>query len=349
MSLQDEKDLANQISAADDAAIVRQALSMLSSAERAALVMWEIEGRSAEEISRELGIKQTSVRHTVSRARTSLRRIMSELIVDEKRGLTALDLLSTTYKKSVKGVKKSATGILAILLIFVGYLGFGNLISSQEKDLSVAKSDQSHSLPNNENQKDTHSAEDDNPLSSKNVVLSEKKSFSVVNVKAPTLFFPGLDSLGVPVGFTVTDGSNSLGDLYVSPREATLGESGLMLSAILKTSKGAANVLINESLLQDASGWKYDLILSFGRAGSWIPTLSRAISVDSERLLNGNYLITAVVEVKSEVVTSISIPASAGGRDLEVPPVRVVTRILLNPAKSQILAQAVQVVEKVSK
>ena len=34
------------ISAAEDAAIVRQALSLLSPAERAALVMWEMEGRS---------------------------------------------------------------------------------------------------------------------------------------------------------------------------------------------------------------------------------------------------------------------------------------------------------------
>jgi len=43
------------------------------------------------------------------------------------------------------------------------------------------------------------------------------------------------------------------------------------------------------------------------------------------------------------------IPASTDGRDLEVPPSRVVTRILLNPSKTQILAQAVQVVEKVVK
>jgi len=43
------------------------------------------------------------------------------------------------------------------------------------------------------------------------------------------------------------------------------------------------------------------------------------------------------------------IPASNNGRDLEVQPSRVVTRILLNSSKTQILAQAVQVVEKVSR
>jgi len=43
------------------------------------------------------------------------------------------------------------------------------------------------------------------------------------------------------------------------------------------------------------------------------------------------------------------IPASTDGRDLEVPPNRVVIRILLNSSKTQILAQAVQVVEKTSR
>jgi len=90
---QENVDHSEKIAAADDAAIVRQALSMLSPAERAALVMWEMEGRSTEEIAKELGIKESTVRHTVSRARTSLRKILSELVIDEARGLTALDLL----------------------------------------------------------------------------------------------------------------------------------------------------------------------------------------------------------------------------------------------------------------
>jgi hypothetical protein len=60
-------------------------------------------------------------------------------------------------------------------------------------------------------------------------------------------------------------------------------------------------------------------------------------------------MLPAVIQVKSEVETTIVIPASADGRDLEVPPSRVVTRILLNPSKTQILEKAVQVVEKVAK
>jgi len=102
-------------------------------------------------------------------------------------------------------------------------------------------------------------------------------------------------------------------------------------------------------MTQDSSGLSYDVLISFGRKGAWIPTFTKVISVESERLVSGNYLITAVVQVKSEVETTIVIPASADGRDLEVPPSRVITRILLNPSKTQVLAQAVQVIERVSK
>ena len=103
-----QEDHADLISAADDAAIIREAISLLSPAERAALVMWEMEGRSTSEIAAELGVKESTVRHTVSRARTSLRRILSERIIDEERGLTALDLLSTTYRTAATVAKKSS-------------------------------------------------------------------------------------------------------------------------------------------------------------------------------------------------------------------------------------------------
>ena len=124
------------ISAAEDAAIIRQALSLLSPAERAALVMWEVEGRSTTEIAKELGIKESSVRHTVSRARASLRRILSELVIDEKRGLTALDLLSTTYKKASEITNKSTKIALTFILVLTAFLGL-NSMTGNESNTSV--------------------------------------------------------------------------------------------------------------------------------------------------------------------------------------------------------------------
>jgi len=119
------------ISSAEDAAIIRQALSLLSPAERAALVMWEVEGRSTKEIAKELGIKESAVRHTVSRARASLRKVLSELIIDEERGLTALDLLSTTYKKAAEIAGKSSKIALTFILVLTAFLGLNSLTGNE--------------------------------------------------------------------------------------------------------------------------------------------------------------------------------------------------------------------------
>ena len=121
---QDQGDHSQALSAAEDAAIIRQALALLSPAERTALVMWEMDGRSTAEIAAELGIKESSVRHTVSRARTSLRTILSTLIIDEERGLTALDMLSTSYKKAAELAKKSSRAALSLFLVVGAFLGF---------------------------------------------------------------------------------------------------------------------------------------------------------------------------------------------------------------------------------
>jgi len=136
-----------EISAAEDAAIIRQALSLLSPAERAALVMWEVEGRSTAEIAKELGIKESTVRHTVARARTSLRRILSELIIDEARGLTALDLLSTTYKKATELAGKSSKIALTFILVLTAFLGL-NSLTGNETNTSITTS--SSQLSNNQ-------------------------------------------------------------------------------------------------------------------------------------------------------------------------------------------------------
>jgi RNA polymerase sigma factor (sigma-70 family) len=119
------------ISAAEDAAIIKLALSKLSPAERAALVMWEMEGRSTSEIAAELGIKESAVRHTVSRARASLRRVLSELVIDQERGLTALDMLSTSYKKAAELAQKSSKVALSFILVVTAFLGFNSLTGNE--------------------------------------------------------------------------------------------------------------------------------------------------------------------------------------------------------------------------
>jgi hypothetical protein len=109
--------------------------------------MWEVEGRSTAEIAKELGIKESAVRHTVSRARASLRKVLSELVVDEARGLTALDLLSTTYKKAAELAGKSSKIALTFILVLTAFLGL-NSLTGNEPNTSITTS--SSQLSNNQ-------------------------------------------------------------------------------------------------------------------------------------------------------------------------------------------------------
>jgi DNA-directed RNA polymerase specialized sigma24 family protein len=80
------------------AAIIREALSRLTQISAQRSVMWEMEGRTTEEIASALNTSPANVRHILGRARKSMVRVLGEWVVDEKTGLTALNALSTTYK-----------------------------------------------------------------------------------------------------------------------------------------------------------------------------------------------------------------------------------------------------------
>jgi RNA polymerase sigma factor (sigma-70 family) len=341
----DNEDHVDVIAAADDAAIVRQALAMLSPAERAALVMWEMEGRSTSEIAAELGIKESAVRHTVSRARASLRKVMSELIIDKDRGLTALDMLSTTYKKAAQVAKKSSKAALSLILVFFAFLGFNAMPTESDLPVVTTQENNSSSEVSGEVEAEAPTVE-----SSASPVITPaaiaKAQAAVENAKATSFSFAGLDKAGIPTGFTVTDSTGSLGSLYTTNRPPVLSETELSLSQVAKTDSGAANIFISQRLVSDSRGFDYLPTISYGKAGSWIPLVTKLTYLNSERMLSGDYLVTAIIKVESEVESSIVIPASTSGRDLLTAPRQVITRLVLNPGKTQILSQAVYVVEK---
>ena len=341
----DNKDHVDVIAAADDAAIVRQALAMLSPAERAALVMWEMEGRSTSEIAAELGIKESAVRHTVSRARASLRRVMSELIVDKERGLTALDMLSTTYRKAAQVAKKSSKAALSLILVFFAFLGFNAMPTDSELPVVTTQESSSSTEPTSE----VETAAPAVGASASPVITPAavaKAQAAVENAKATSFSFTGLDKAGIPTGFTVTDSTGSLGSLYITNRPPVLSETELSLSQVAKTDSGAANIFISQQLVSDSQGFSYLPSISYGKDGAWVPLVTKLTYLNSERMLSGDYLVTAIIKVESEVETPVVIPASASGRDLLTAPRQVITRLVLNPGKTQILSQAVYVVEK---
>ena len=240
------------ISAAADAVIIRQALSLLSPAERAALVMWEVEGRSTSEIAAELGINESAVRHTVSRARASMRKILSTLIVDEKRGLTALDALSTTYKKAAEIASKSSKAALSLILVVAAFLGFNTLTGRE----GVATIDSS-----------TVAAPSDKPAGkdvvtdSDAVAIDEDIQFELVTfqneIKVVTsqisalraavavYNWAGLDSSGAPVGLT-----SNLGSAVTAPAQLIKfpNLTNASSSSIFKVSQTGVDLLLSQDL-----------------------------------------------------------------------------------------------------
>ncbi|MCW2778084.1 MAG: polymerase subunit sigma-24 [Frankiales bacterium] len=114
-----EDELDDPVIQAEDAAIVREALALLSPLHREALVKREIEEKPLPQIAVELGVPEDSVKHLLHRARRALRRRLAETQL--KNGVDPDDLstLSLLARSAVSGSGRLG----AFVLILVGLLG----------------------------------------------------------------------------------------------------------------------------------------------------------------------------------------------------------------------------------
>ena len=338
---QNNGDHSAAISAAEDAAIIRQALALLSPAERAALVMWEMEGRSTEEIAAELGIKESAVRHTVSRARASLRKVLTTLIVNEETGLTALEALSTTYKKAAQIAQKSSKAALSLLLVITAFLGFnsmtgneGSVVSTIPSMTSVAKA------PAAVSQSPSTVATTKAAIAA----ATKKAQIAALNAKIAALSFFGLSKDGLPTGFTVTDSKNVAGVGRVTKGVSSVGTDGIVVNNQFITGSVGPNVLIDQLITVDGTGTRYSANgINIGWVGNWNSVEVKSTDSSIDRLANGQYLITATFNLGYLNESDFVIPTGSRGYDLADAPKSITTRILMNAGKTQVLAQAVQV------
>jgi RNA polymerase sigma factor (sigma-70 family) len=350
-------DIDTTITAAEDAAIIREALSRLTSDQRTALVMWEMEGRSTEEIAAALNTTPANVRHVVARARQSMVRVLSEWIVDETTGATALDSLSNTYKKAAELAQKSSKVALSLILVVTAFLGF-NSMTGREGALTPVATQQDVVVSTVAPQVSTPATVPTTTLSaaasaSATPALESqaKKSFGMVagvDIKTGKLNFAGLDKDGIPTGFTVTDASKVVGKLFLNKNAVpTMTEGGMILSVPAITANNATgpNVLVSQTIKVDGTGTTYEGSPSIGIAGSWTPLNLSSSNTVIDRLSNGNYLITSTMTVESVVNSDFIIPIGVRGYDLTSAPKTITTRLVLNPGKTQILAQAIFISE----
>jgi RNA polymerase sigma factor (sigma-70 family) len=325
---------------AEDAAIIRQALALLSPAERAALVMWEMEGRSTSEIAIELGIKESAVRHTVSRARASLRRVLSELIIDQERGLTALDMLSTTYKKAAVLAKKSSRSALSLLIVLVAFLGFNSVTGSELNTGSVISSI-TQEMPITEEIAPKTPSTDESDVAASNQKLVDENS--AINFRTVNSLFAGLSKDGLPTGFTLSDSAGDVSSLSLTSESKISNPDGYVLVSYAQSQGDSViNALIAQTITVDGSGTSYFASPSVTVAGSWFPLTQTGSASTITRLSNGNYLLTATIYIDSTVDSALFV-AATGGLDVDAIPNEITTRIILNSSKSSILAQAINI------
>ena len=331
------------LAAAEDASIIREALSRLSADQRTALVMWEMEGRSTEEIAKALGTKPENVRHVVGRARASFVRVLTEWVIDEATGTTALEALSTQYKKAAELAKKSSKVALSLLIVLVAFLGFNSVTGQDNVSSIVSSATTAQDVP-----AATSSA---TPSTKATPAETSKKSDAqatsgqAIDIKSASkvLTFAGLDSNGVPTGFSVANAAGENGAINVSKSTPVLTNEGLVLrSNTMTTDANAINVLLAQQIVVGGSGTTYDTDASVSMGGNWVGLDVANISSSFERLSDGNYLLTAVISVDKASASDTIIPASRGV-DSKSAPSQITTVVLLNPGKTQILGQAIYV------
>ena len=352
-------DIDTTITAAEDAAIIREALSRLTSDQRTALVMWEMEGRSTEEIAAALNTTPANVRHVVARARQSMVRVLSEWVVDETTGATALDSLSNTYKKAAELAQKSSKVALSLILVVTAFLGFNSMTGREGALTPIAtQQDVVATAPQVSTPITVPTAAASASASATATPALEsqaKKSFGMVagvDIKTGKLAFAGLDKDGIPTGFTVTDASKVVGKLFLNKNAVpTMTEGGMILSVPAITANNATgpNILISQTIKVDGTGTTYEGSPSVGIAGSWTPLILSSTNTVIDRLSNGNYLVTSTMTVDSVVDIDFTIATGVRGYDLTAAPKTITTRLVLNPSKTQILAQAIFISEPITK
>jgi RNA polymerase sigma factor (sigma-70 family) len=350
---QNNGDHSAAMSAAEDAAIIRQALALLSPAERAALVMWEIEGRSTEEIASVLGIKESAVRHTVSRARASMRTVLATLVINEETGMTALDALSTTYKKASVLAQKSSKAALSLLLVVTAFLGFNSMTGNEGTPLAILSPEVSVNAPAAVTPQETASqspaaiaatVKAKAAATAAATVAAKKAQAAALSVRIAALSFFGLDKDGLPSSFTITDSNNTAGTARLTKGTSTVGTEGVVINNQLITASVGPNILLDQVLTIDGTGTRYSAkSINIGWAGNWSSVEIKSTDTSIDRLSNGKYMITSTFNIGYLNETDFVIPTGARGYDLTDAPRSITTRILMNAGKTTFLAQAVVV------
>lgn len=115
-----EEETDDPVVQAEDAAFVREALSLLTPLHRDALVKREIEEKSIPVIALELGVPEESVKHLLHRARRALRRHLAKTHLAPGANLEEVTTLSLLARSAAAGGGRAGVAVLFLLICLIG-------------------------------------------------------------------------------------------------------------------------------------------------------------------------------------------------------------------------------------
>lgn len=372
-----DPDVADAMEAADDAAIIRQALAMLPAAQRQALLMWEVEAAGTAEIAAALGIEEKNVRHTVSRARSNFRKILTNWVIDEERGLTALDLLSSTYKKAAANAKNAGKIALSLVILISAFLGFNSLAandvtkskttlatgilptatattaptttpSAAATTTPIAPTTVPTTAATNKAKKATNATNAGLSAAHYQQVLSSNQvKIDAALAKIAPLRWPGLDANGVPQGFTVNDGAALSGTAVINQEFPILTLQATVVSqSQLMTLADSTNVLLDQKVTFNGFGVsKYEVEPSVRIKGSWVTLAIASQNTKIEVLSDGTTLITSWILIDTTDKSGNSMAMPGYGVDATHRPAVITIRLHTSKTGQPIYGEAVQVLD----
>ncbi len=187
---------------AEDAAIVRTALALLSPLHRDALVKREIEEKSLPVIAVELGVPEDSVKHLLHRARRALRRRLAETHLAPGVDLDDVSTLNLLARSAVHGGGR--LGVLVVLFLGLALGASSNVPADAFNTINGLWADEPVPSPSPQLAPTVQSAPDDVPQTGGRLpgVFGEQRDHPGPAVLPPDPATPGKTPLGperVPV------------------------------------------------------------------------------------------------------------------------------------------------------
>lgn len=344
---------------AADTALVTEALSRLTDAQRTALLMTASGDYSTKQVAEALGVSEQQVYTHVSRARAALRRALESIVVDPETGMTAADQLSHVVTKAKKNAKQVGQTVAAIFLVMAVGLGLWNFNSTptlqqitngmQEGALVAPKAPSKSTTPSKGTAaaKTKPAAKVVTPKAAAPALKATAEQIIALrsnSLKTPTNL-PGTDANGLPVGFRVFDAFGNAGEAIVNTFSNDITMTGEIVTVSdFITVRNGVNVMVHQTLTWKAGELTYVTSPMVRVNGAWMDLPVAAQASERQTLPNGDVVITTHILVDT-AMASASIAGPGMGIDAQHLPASVIIRIHTSQSGMPVYGQVVQVID----